>query len=203
MIKFDELVTAIQGSLLEASSALTEQNLYILKRFFKKTDCEETKKRIEAALAVSSDVSDNTDPEKLREASSAIKKAAQLLEECPPSDCLVPITVAMEYPRMTPDGPVTHLAHIPLVSLVPLTFSQIDELRFKSELELSIVDDTLRVGFPARREVGTCEKDGVTPDEPCGANASVEIIVRPAHPTDGMKKVIEGYDRSLRAQIPG
>ncbi|MCG8461708.1 MAG: DUF2589 domain-containing protein [Holophagales bacterium] len=216
MIRFDDLVAAIQGSVLEASHALTEHNLQVLDRFFEKADGEDVESRIQAALSASSDVSDSTDPEEISRAADAIRDAAAALEQRPRKDCLVPVTVAMEYPKMTAEGPTSHVVNVPLLSLAPMTLSQIDELRFRTDLELSEVDGELQVGFPERQS-DACAGGYASPPGPAdrgpgsrgtasahpNANACVEIVVRPACPTEGMKMVNEGYYRALRAQIPG
>lgn len=113
---------------------------------------------------------------------------------------LRPITVAMQFPSRTPDGVKVVDAEIPLLTLCPVSAPKITEVKFTTELEVSSgEDDKLMVSFPSPKKAGMFSKEA----PPSDANAKVEITLTGGEPPEGLKKLIEGYERALRAQIPG
>lgn len=119
----------------------------------------------------------------------------------PSSDVLRPRYVTMEYPSETSKGIKTLFVDVPLISMVPVVSSRIKEVTFRSALEVSNGDDdTLSISFPT----SSTKKSGLfSKEHPTGHIAEVEIKITGDETPDGLQRLIEGYNRVLRAQIPG
>lgn len=116
-------------------------------------------------------------------------------------DVLRPRYVTMEYPTETSKGIKTLLVDVPLISLVPIVHSRIKEVTFRSALEVTNEEDgSLSISFPS----GAAKKSGFfSKENPAGHVAEVEIKITGDETPDGLQRLIEGYNRVLRAQIPG
>ncbi len=207
MIDLTNFIAAIRSSTLEASDALIERNQALLEGFFREAKSDDDLDTVvQMASSVSSDAAETGSPDALRKAAEQLKDSAEALKQRQGhSSTLVPVTVAMQYPRMTAEGPEVHVVHVPLISLAPVTSTQLKELRLRTDLELSVVSGALKVGFPSEDEGTTDTSETQEPSRPKTqrAKASLEILVSAAEPPPGVKLIIEGYHRALRAQIPG
>lgn len=119
---------------------------------------------------------------------------------------LKPKMVSVQYPKMTKNGPQIHTVYVPLISLVPISQIHLSELKFKVELELSIVENKLQVSFPAKTGNTESQTDSDSDHNTSDHNTSVatlEICINTITRPAGMTHLIEGFDRALRAQIPG
>ena len=107
-----------------------------------------------------------------------------------------PKMVAMEFPTRTAAGIETVQVDVPLIVLSPITTQQVTRTTFTTDLEIATDGSgDLQVSFPP---------PGATPD--LGAqtgNARVEIVIEAGETPEGLRQVIEGYERTLRAQLPG
>ncbi len=113
---------------------------------------------------------------------------------------LSPITCTMEFPSRSADGVDIIKAEVPLLTLCPISIPRITEVKFITELEITTGDeDSLMVAFPGPKKHGFFSKD----DDRDTTNAKIEITLTGSEPPEGLKKLIEGYERALRAQIPG
>lgn len=119
---------------------------------------------------------------------------------------LRPKTVSMDFPTITAMGPEVHTVHVPLIAICPHVGTRISTLKFSAELEAGI-DDTgsVQIAFPALKPMGSelPTDDSPTQGAEKRAPVTIEIVVESMPPPDGMKKIIEGYSRALRAQVPG
>ena len=114
---------------------------------------------------------------------------------------LRPNYVTMEYPRETSKGIETLLVDVPLISLVPVVSSRIKEVTFRSALEVSHdVDGGLNISFPSGKKKSTGLFGKEAPETHV---AELEIKLTGDETPDGLQRLIEGYNRVLRAQIPG
>lgn len=108
-------------------------------------------------------------------------------------------TIVIEYPVVADDGTIEkRKVDVPLITVVPISSARIEDLKFTTELEIAIENNDLMVSFsPTKRE-------GFLPKGKKGASiATLEINVRPQENTEGLNKLIEGFEKQLRAQIPG
>lgn len=114
---------------------------------------------------------------------------------------LRPRYVTMEYPSETSNGIKTLFVDVPLISMVPVVHSRIKEVTFRSSLEVSNSEDgSLNISFPTSQ---TKKSSLFSKDNPTGHVAEVEIKITGDETPDGLQRLIEGYNRVLRAQIPG
>lgn len=112
-----------------------------------------------------------------------------------------PKTVDMEFPSRTVDGCESVVVKVPLIALSPISTPRISEVKFTTELEISTnEDDELMVSFPTVKKSGFFSG---SEDIKSSSNTRIEITLTGQEPPEGLQKVIEGYERALRAQIPG
>lgn len=113
---------------------------------------------------------------------------------------LSPKTCTMEFPTRTADGVDVVTAKVPILALCPVSAPRITEVKFTTELDISSShDNKLMVSFPqapSKKQEGTDEEQHVP-------GSKVEITITGGEPPEGLKRLIEGYERALRAQIPG
>lgn len=181
MISVDALVTAIQGAVEGANAQLQQQSDALLQQFFVP-------------------VSDNQD----EQPSNSVGSTGQASSAIPSADSqanhtrLRPRYVTMEYPTETANGLETLLVDVPLISMVPVVSSRIKEVTFNTALEVSHNEQgDVEVAFPSASH-GLFSRDK-TP----GHLANLEIKITGDETPEGLQKLIEGYNRVLRAQIPG
>lgn len=112
-----------------------------------------------------------------------------------------PKMVDMEFPSRTPDGIETVSVKVPLLTLSPLNTPKVEQVKFTADLEVSTNEqDELLVAFPQTKKPSLFSSSSA--NEKSG-NAHLEIIISAGEAPEGLQKIIEGYERALRAQIPG
>ncbi|MDD1781669.1 DUF2589 domain-containing protein [Enterovibrio sp. ZSDZ35] len=110
-----------------------------------------------------------------------------------------PKYVTIEYPTDTSDGIKSLAVDVPLLTLVPVASPRVSEVKFKTNLEVNVNEsNALEVSFTGNNSSGLF-KSGKNPNH----MAELEITINADEPPEGLRKLIEGYDRALRAQIPG
>ncbi len=192
MITFENLIIAFHEAVLSANDTLKQKNTFILDEFFEQSDTPLCIKDVLSKIK-----SCNNEDEKNRLIEYLHEQADQETSGMFNSDSkLKPKMVTIQYPGETEDGHITHDVHVPLISLVPVNQTGIEEVNITSELELALKNDELMVSFPKRRDHDS---------EYCGDKhiTKIEIKLTPTTESEGLKKIIEGYDKVLRAQIPG
>ena len=108
---------------------------------------------------------------------------------------LVPKTVTLEYPNLTSNGDVEiTLVQVPLVTLVPLSMSQVEKATLTADFEMEIIDDVLQLHFTDSSNKGFFKKSKAN-------RGKLEIVITPKDTTDGLKLLIEGYEAILKRQI--
>ena len=205
MINLKQLVSAIQESTLSASAIVAKQNLDILDTYFEASEGNSNFENLTESVLSSLSELDHEDSDNINKIKNALDSLSELISKAPPShsadsQTLIPKYVDIAYPTETANGFESHTVSVPLICLAPLSSTQITELRFKTDLDISIVDDNLEVAFPERNS--TC----LEPSEQGGSpyhHATLEVVIDCKEPTQGLHKLVEGYDRALRAQIPG
>jgi len=211
MLQFSELVSAIHVSVQRAGEALNQANYETFERYFVGTkEPVDARSVLRDALAEASSLSETGAPaDVMRRLAESLEAASSALDSN--TTALQPRVVAIDYPTVTKEGPVVHTVHVPLITLVPFAGIQISKLTFRADLDVQAGDDgTLRVGFapsgsdkhPPPNQGGLGSAEGHA-DGAIKANTSIEIVVESTPLPDGLRKVIEGYERALRAQIPG
>lgn len=102
-----------------------------------------------------------------------------------------PRMVYLDYPAVDEKGnDVTSQVEVPLITLVPVTSSQIEKATFTAEFQLSIIDDDLYLDFPDSKKKNQSSTIG-----------KLEIVISPKETTEGLQQIIEGYEKALKRQI--
>lgn len=118
------------------------------------------------------------------------------------ADKLRPRTIVVQYPRETSAGMVVHDVHVPLITLLPASTLQIEKLHLKSRLEVVLnKENEIQVSFQPHSPESS--KETPESNQRYQGLATLEIELTTAALPDGLKSLIEGYERALRAQIPG
>ncbi|MAJ70949.1 MAG: DUF2589 domain-containing protein [Alteromonadaceae bacterium TMED7] len=199
MIKFQALMQAVHQSIHGAAQAVEQSGTKHINKFFDRIEKE-----------------GNTEKEKLKEQLSeainngdralANELVAQLDNFEDDDDLLAegeatyrPKMVAMAFPSQGPDGVDSTIVNVPLITLCPISSPRIKDVKFSADLEVT-ADNTeeLFVAFRAPQVSGG--DNTVTKDT---TNTHIEICLVGHEPPEGLQKVIEGYEKALRAQIPG
>jgi hypothetical protein len=87
---------------------------------------------------------------------------------------------------------------VPLIALVPITINEISEVKFRTDLEVIVDGEDLKVSFPTRSSKNPVQEqtnDGFS-------TSSIEIIIRPTDTPAGLKNLIQAYEKVIRSQIP-
>lgn len=204
MINLEELVSAIQQSALSASTVVAKKNLDMLDEFFEHYDDEsEVDDLAKSVLSAISelDTDDSEQAEKIKDVlnglSSGLKKAGHNK-----AGSLAPKLVNIEYPSVTKSGIETHTVSVPLLSLIPMNTIQLSELKFTTELDINLIENKLQIAFPDTPKTGRLGKTK-SKDQSHPHHATLEVVIDCKEPPQGLQKLVEGYDRALRAQIPG
>lgn len=109
---------------------------------------------------------------------------------------LVPKNVILEYPVLNADGKVEQTKiQVPLITMVPLSMSQIEKATLTAEFEMEIIDGELQLSFPNRKN------DGVFNKKPKNNTGKLEITISPQESSEGLKLIVEGYEAVLRQQL--
>lgn len=109
---------------------------------------------------------------------------------------LVPKNVVLEYPILAPDGSVnTTEVQVPLITMVPLTMSQIEKATITTEFELEIIDGELQLNFPKEK------REGMFGKKKNGTSGKLEIVISPQESSEGLKLIVEGYEAMLKRQM--
>jgi len=112
---------------------------------------------------------------------------------------LKPKTLNMQYPQHTDKGVVMKNVKIPVITLIPVSLSEISEVKFKTDIEVFVEDDDLKVSFPHKNaDSGTTTATQESPSH----TSTLEITVHPTQVSAGLKHLIQGYEKVLRGQLP-
>ena len=213
MFTLKSFIKSIQDAILNANDALMEKNLDILNKYFEgEGDIDELVEKINVAKKAAKEVLDRTTKVTRRSLKNAMDSLEEVnkafededtIEEILVSGNLHPKTVVLNYPVKTPKGLIeSKEVHVPLITLVPIAFSQIEQLKLIADLELHLVNDEVQVSlgkFSGKKSgfFGMRSKD-----VPKSSIGSIEIIIKPQESSDGMKQIIDAYERVLKSQLP-
>lgn len=113
------------------------------------------------------------------------------------SSVLRPKVAVMEYPHQGAGGASTHSVLVPLISLAPMAQLQISDMEINFDMHISELDGKAVVQFPTKKKFSVFGANN-----PKETNAHIKIKLSNFASPDGVKMVVEGYDKALRAQIP-
>lgn len=216
MISFKAFINAIHDAILSANESLMERNTSLIDKYFESPSHEANiKQTIDEALEDSKSIysqKDKEGQEEYKKVVQGLKYAQKALggqESSTTEDDndeklgtqatggLSAKSVIIEYPHQTKDGVKYEQVHVPLITLVPLSMSQIKEAKLTTEFELQLVDNEVQLNFDPGKSKG--KKFGKKPESTFGR---LEITISPQESSEGLKRIVEGYERALKAQIP-
>ena len=116
-------------------------------------------------------------------------------------DTLKAKSVVVEYPQQTSTGIEMVPVHVPLITLVPLSMSQVEKARMEAEFQIMIQNNEIQLLFPKDEVVESKGFFGHS-HKSKGAYGKLEITLAPAEMSSGLKELVEGYEKALKSQIP-
>jgi hypothetical protein len=203
MIRFQALMHAVQQSIHSAAQAVESAGFKHIDKFFDKivnddpNDQQEKSKKlgdIQEAINAGDDEKANVLLKELNESPSDNEQAAS-------EDNVIyrPKMVAMAFPSKGKEGVDSTIVNVPLITLCPISSPRIKDVQFTADLEVTADDnDELFVAFRAPQVTGG--EHSISKDT---TNTRIEISLIGHEPPEGLQKIIEGYEKALRAQIPG
>jgi len=201
MIRFQALMHAIQQSIHSAAQAVESAGFKHIDKFFDEVENENSpenqkkaKKLKDAQSAIDSGDVDTAN-HLLKEVNDTKDKQSSSEENM----IYRPKMVAMAFPAQGEDGVDSTIVNVPLITLCPISSPRIKDVKFTADLEVTADNtDELHVAFrPPKVEGG---ENVVSKDS---TNTHIEISFVGHEPPEGLQKIIEGYEKALRAQIPG
>lgn len=200
MIKFRSLIHELHSSIKQAANEVEAQGIKHINKFFEIIEVPKTKATDldEDSIQKVKSFIDSDDTEStlniLKEhndnlaANSDIKRV------------LKPKTMLMAFPDKDHNGPKISYVDVPLITLTPISSPKIQEVNIKANLEVTANDENeLFVAFPKQTQRNLFSKS----EQRNTSNVEIEIKLQGGETPEGLQKLIEGYERSLRAQIPG
>lgn len=199
MIRFQALMHAIQRSIHSAAEAVESAGDKHLEKFFDKIVNEDSQEKQDKSKELKEAINKGD--------GSRINTLIREIKELPSDDSLSsegdavyrPKMVAMAFPSQSADGVDSTVVNVPLITLSPISSPRIKDVKFTADLELTSDDsDELYVAFRTPQVTGG--ENTITKD---ATNTHIEICLAGHEPPEGLQKIIEGYEKALRAQIPG
>lgn len=199
MISFQALMHAVQQSIHSAAQAVESAGFKHIDKFFDKVINEDTQDKRDKSKELSEAINSGNNAK----ADALLKE----LNDLPGDDATGteddatyrPKMVAMAFPSQGADGVDSTIVNVPLITLCPISSPRIKDVKFSADLEVTADDsDELHVAFRAPQVTGG--ENTITKDS---TNTRIEISLVGHEPPEGLQKIIEGYEKALRAQIPG
>lgn len=173
MIPLQSLVQAVQAAVVEAADQVRRKNISILQEYF---------------------------------------VSIPPTDDLPGDPPLVPRVITIDFPQITEAGPVVHPVQVPLISIAPPANLYLAEFRVRMRVEFDLHseqndgrDALLRVA-PTRIDRAAARSGAASANsDPLDAGdfAEIEILIKHGDEPIGLKDVVQGYGRALRAEIPG
>lgn len=110
---------------------------------------------------------------------------------------LVPKSITLEYPHLNSDGAIENMEiAVPLITLVPLSTSQVEKAFLSANFEMEVIDGELQLHFSDRNS-----RSGMFNKKHKTAWGKIELTFIPQEPSEGFKMLIAGYEDILKRQI--
>ncbi|MFT4723962.1 MAG: hypothetical protein ACI9YP_000358 [Colwellia sp.] len=199
MIRFQELMYAVQQSIHSAAQAVESEGIVHIDKFFDKIVNEDSQEK-KAKSKELKEAINKGDSNRINELIKEIKNLPIDENANTERDYIYrPKMVAMAFPSQGADGIDSTIVNVPLITLSPISSPRIKDVKFSAHLEVTANDSNeLYVAFRAPQVNGG--ENTVTKDS---TNTYIEICLVGHEPPEGLQKIIEGYEKALRAQIPG
>lgn len=200
MIKFDAFVTAIQEAITKANESLVDrQTSKFVEMYFDKIGDEaDLQDKLDNALSSLKGGQQQSKEDRikaLKEARDALSggKFSSDKEHAEQPDTYTPKLVSVQFPFTTENGIEYRDIHIPLLTLVPVTSTEITEVTLESDIVISESNDEVHLNF--ERKLFSQMMGNAKPGR-------LKIKISPRDPAEGLQIVIDGYEKLLRSQIP-
>ncbi|MBH0020223.1 DUF2589 domain-containing protein [Pseudoalteromonas sp. SWXJ133] len=200
MIKFRSLIHELHSSIKQAANEVEAQGIKHINKFFE---------IVEIPIENVTDLDDESiqkvktfiDSDDTESALNILKNHNEkLASNNQIRRVLKPKTMQMAFPDKDHNGPKISYVDVPIITLTPISSQKIHEVSIKANLEVTANDQNeLFVAFPKQTQRGIFSKS----QERSTSNVEIEIKLQGGETPEGLQKLIEGYERSLRAQIPG
>lgn len=205
MIRFQALMHAIQKSIHSAAEAVESAGDKHLEKFFDKIVNEDSQEKKEKSKALREAINKG-DSKRINELIEEIKNLPIDEDASTEGDVIYrPKMVAMAFPSQGTDGVESTIVNVPKITLSPISSPRIKDVKFTADLEVTTEEndgkeghEELKVAFRSPQVSGG--DNTVTKDS---TNTHIEICLIGHEPPEGLQKIIEGYEKALRAQIPG
>ncbi|MFT5337382.1 MAG: hypothetical protein ACJAY8_000183 [Sphingobacteriales bacterium] len=176
MISFKSFVHAIHDAIFKANDAVVDKNADLLDKYFVEKNVLERDEHNNVVL--------DTNGQPLQ----------KIVQE--------PVSVIMNYPIINHAGKLEETeVHVPLITLVPMTVSQIEKATIRADFIMEIVNGDLQLDFGG----GGKQKSGGLfgkPSKSRKTKGSLEITIAPQETPEGLKLLIDGYETMIKRQIP-
>ena len=116
---------------------------------------------------------------------------------------LRPKSICIQYPHQETDGMLRMIdIDVPLITLIPVSMPQIEEVKMTAQFDLQLINNEVQINFsPSTKKRWSLF--GRSSDKDVHLNTGqLEITLKPSEGPEGLKQVIEGYEKVLRAQLP-
>ncbi len=202
MIRFQALMHAIQESIHSAAEAVESAGDKHLKKFFDKILNDHYQEKVDEIKEAKKE-GDNERVKALRKEMVNLPTG----EDDSTEGVFIyrPKMVAMAFPSQGADGVESTIFNVAKITLSPISSPRIKDVKFTADLEVTTEEndgkkgnEELKVAFRSPQVSGG--ENTVTKDS---TNTHIEICLVGHEPPEGLQKIIEGYEKALRAQIPG
>jgi hypothetical protein len=120
-----------------------------------------------------------------------------VMDESEGHEVLTPRKVHLDYPTLDEQGQVvSSRVQVPLITLVPVTASQVEKATLTAEFRLSIANDELFIDFPNEKEAKRDKKENEKT-----TTGKLEIVISPKETTEGLQQIISAYETLLKRQL--
>lgn len=205
MIRLEQFINVIHEAVLSANGTLFEENRKLFNIYFEESteqeglqdDVEEALDRIETVIKEQKGDKDAMADtlEVFKQARKVFKGKERLNYLTEQKGSLRSRTVALQFPQQTEEGVVMKEVNVPVITLIPLAMAKVSEVKFISELEIQVENNDVLINFPFRARK---EKD----ETAVSSNGNIEITITPQENSEGLKRLIEGYEKVLKGQLP-
>ena len=200
MIKFRSLIHELHSSIKQAANEVEAQGIKHINKFFEIVEIptENVTDLDDESIQKVKTFIDSDDTEA---ALSILKNHNEkLASNNQVRRVLKPKTMQMAFPDKDHNGPKISYVDVPIITLTPISSTKIQEVIIKAKLEVTANEQNeLLVAFPKQTQGGIFS----TSHEKSTSNVEIEIKLQGGETPEGLRKLVEGYERSLRAQIPG
>ena len=198
MIRFQALMQTVQQSIHSAAQEVEKAGSKHINKFFDRIANENAEEREEISKELSEAINSG-DNERANELLAKFKDAGNDDLDTDDDATYRPKMVAMAFPSQGANGVESTIVNVPLITLCPISSPRIKDVKFSADLEVTTdTDDQLIVAFRPPQVKGG--DNTITKDT---TNTRIEISLVGHEPPEGLQKIVEGYEKALRAQIPG